>query len=97
MATANLLDAAEDYLHSTPLRRCAICHDGTDEVREAVARLRARGCSALKIARFLAETADSHGHGIRQSPASVQHHLDAHLDRSRYAAPQATGKPRRRG
>lgn len=94
---ASLLAAAEEYLHSTPRRRCLICHDGTDEVREAVAQLRARGCSALLIARFLAQTADEHGHGIRPSPASVQNHLNEHLDRSRYAAPKAAGKPRRRG
>ena len=88
---ASLLDAAETYLASTPLRRCVICHDGDDELREAVHTLRARGMSAAKIAAFLRRTVDMHG--LTPSAASVENHLMRHQPEVPIAEKD---KPRRR-
>ena len=92
---ASLLDAAETYLASTPLRRCVICHDGDDELREAVHTLRARGMSAAKIAAFLRRTAESYGHGLMPSAASIENHLQRHYTPEVPLAEK--DKPRRRG
>lgn len=90
-----LLDAAESFIAATPPRRCVLCYEASDEVREAVIKLRRSGMSTSKISAFLARTAESHGHGLKPSPPSVENHLNRHVDWGTDAAEKA--KPRRRG
>lgn len=92
----NLKAAAEQYAANANVKRCRLCHDATQELRDVVDGLRRKGLSVDQLADFLRRTADEYGHGVVQSGPSIHHHYKSHAPDVRPVTNATQAKPRRR-
>lgn len=96
VATVSLAAAAEAYAATATVKRCRLCHDATQELRDVVDSLRTKGLSVDQLSDFLRRTADEYGHGIRQSGPSIANHYKTHAPDVRPVKNGTQTKPRRR-
>lgn len=94
---SSLAAAAAKYAETANVKRCRLCHDATQELRDVVDGLRRKGLSVDQLADFLRRTADEFGHGIRQSGPSIANHYKNHAHDVVPVKNGAQAKPRRRG